>query len=49
VIGQCLPKHRNEEFLEFPNTIAPQVVADLEGRLIVNNCATNWSISPRYW
>ncbi|EQD55414.1 ISRSO5-transposase protein, partial [mine drainage metagenome] len=37
VIGQCLPKHRNIEFLKFLKKIDKQVPKGLEIHLILDN------------
>ena len=41
VIGQCLPKHRHEEFLTFLKTINREVPDDLQVHLILDNYATH--------
>ena len=40
VIGQCLPRHRRQEFLKFLRTIDRQVPKDLQIHLILDNYAT---------
>ncbi len=35
VIGQCLPRHRHDEFLTFLKTIDAEVPADLQIHLIL--------------
>ena len=41
VIGQCLPRHRHEEFLVFPKTIDAEVPRGLQVHLILDNYATH--------
>ena len=41
VIGQCLPRHRHEEFLVFLKTIDRQVPRGLQVHLILDNYATH--------
>jgi hypothetical protein len=41
VIGQCLPRHRHQEFLKFLRTIDREVPNDLTIHLIVDNYATH--------
>jgi transposase len=41
VIGQCLPRHRHEEFLTFLKTIDAQVPHGLQIHLILDNYATH--------
>ena len=41
VIGQCLPKHRNTEFLKFLRTIDRQVAKGLPIHMIVDNYGTH--------
>ena len=41
VIGQCLPRHRHEEFLKFLRTIDRQVPQGLAVHLILDNYATH--------
>jgi len=41
VIGQCLPRHRHEEFLKFLRTIDRQVPKGLAVHLILDNYATH--------
>jgi hypothetical protein len=41
VIGQCLPRHRHEEFLTFLTTIDREVPAGLEVHLILDNYSTH--------
>lgn len=41
VIGQCLPRHRHEEFLVFLKTIETQVPKNLQVHLILDNYATH--------
>jgi hypothetical protein len=41
VIGQCLPRHRHEEFLKFLRTIDNQVPKGLAVHLILDNYSTH--------
>ena len=41
VIGQCLPRHRHQEFLKFLRTIDRAVPKDLTIHLIIDNYATH--------
>lgn len=41
VIGQCMPRHRHQEWLKFLTTIDRQVPRDLQIHLIVDNYATH--------
>lgn len=41
VIGQCLPRHRHQEFLKFLRTIDRQTPKDLDLHLIVDNYGTH--------
>lgn len=49
VIGQCLPKHRHDEFLKFLRTIERNVPADLQIHLILDNYATHKHADVRRW
>jgi transposase len=49
VIGQCLPKHRHQEFLKFLRTIDREVPQDLKVHLIVDNYATHTHDNVRAW
>ena len=41
VIGQCMPRHRHQEFLKFLSTIDREVPTDLQIHLICDNYATH--------
>ena len=41
VIGQCLPRHRSQEFLSFLRTIEGNVPSDLDLHLVMDNDATH--------
>ena len=41
VIGQCLPRHRSQEFLTFLRTIESSVPSDLDLHLVMDNYATH--------
>ncbi len=49
VIGQCLPRHRHEEFLKFLRTIDAQVPKSLAVHLILDNYATHKHPQVRTW
>jgi len=49
VIGQCLPRHRHEEFLKFLRTIEREVPAGLAVHLICDNYATHKNPAVRAW
>jgi transposase len=49
VIGQCLPRHRHQEFLTFLTTIDNQIPADLELHCIVDNYATHTKQAVQDW
>ncbi|WP_454295826.1 IS630 family transposase [Salana multivorans] len=49
VIGQCLPKHRHEEFLKFLRTIDKNVPAGLQIHLILDNYATHKHADVTKW
>ena len=49
VIGQCLPRHRHEEFLKFLRTVDNQVPKHLAVHLILDNYATHNHADARNW
>jgi len=49
VIGQCLPKHRNDEFLKFLKHLHKVTPAALDLHLIVDNYATHKHPNVRAW
>ena len=49
VIGQCLPKHRHDEFLKFLRTIDGNVPAELQIHLILDNYATHKHADVKKW
>ena len=49
VIGECLPKHRHNEFLTFMKTIEKEVPAGLEVHLILDNYATHKHPNVTAW
>ncbi len=49
VIGQCLPRHRHEEFLKFLATIDREVPKDLQVHLILDNYATHKHENVKKW
>ena len=49
VIGQCLPRHRHEEFLNFLKTIDTEVPRELQVHLILDNYATHKHPNVQAW
>jgi hypothetical protein len=49
VIGKCLPRHRNEEFTAFLETVDQATPKDLEVHLIMDNYATHKHENVRKW
>ena len=49
VIGQCMPRHRHQEFLKFLRTIDREVPKDLQIHLILDNYATHKHADVRQW
>ena len=49
VIGQCLPRHRHEEFLKFLRTIDAQVPRGLQVHLILDNYSTHKHADVERW
>ena len=49
VIGQCLPRHRHEEFLKFLKTIDAEVPRGLQVHLILDNYATHKHQNVERW
>jgi transposase len=49
VIGQCMSRHRHQEFIRFLNTISRQTPAGREVHLIVDNYATHKHPKVRAW
>jgi transposase len=49
VIGQCLPRHRHEEFLKFLKTIDKQTPQGLDVHLILDNYATHKHVDVARW
>ena len=49
VIGQCLPRHRHEEFLTFLKTIDREVPRGLQVHLILDNYATHKHPDVQAW
>jgi transposase len=49
VIGQCLPRHRHDEFLKFLRKIDRSVPKSLELHLIVDNYGTHNHPNVRAW
>jgi len=49
VIGQCMQKHRHQEFIRFLNRINREVAADLDVHLIADNYATHKHPKVKAW
>ncbi len=49
VIGQCLPRHRSQEFIRFLTTVDEQTPAELDLHLIVDNSSTHKSPPVKAW
>ncbi len=49
VIGQCLPRHRHEEFLKFLRTIDREVPTGLQIHLILDNYSTHKHENVKRW
>ncbi len=49
VIGKCLPRHRNEEFIAFLDHIDATVAAELNVHLILDNYATHKHPNVKQW
>ena len=49
VIGQCLPRHRHQEFLKFLRTIDRETPAGVDLHLIVDNYATHSHPTVKAW
>lgn len=49
VIGKCLPRHRNEEFITFLDHIDETVDDDLDVHLILDNYATHKHPNVKQW
>ena len=49
VIGQCLPRHRHQEFLKFLRTIDREVPTGLQVHLILDNYGTHTHADVHHW
>ncbi len=49
VIGNCLPRHRGEEFVKFLSQIEKQVPADLDVHLVMDNYSTHKGAQVQRW
>ena len=49
VIGQCLPRHRHEEFLKFLRTVDREVPKGLQVHLILDNYSTHKHDNVKKW
>lgn len=49
VIGECLPRHRHEEFLKFLRRVDKEVPKDLHVHLILDNYATHKHPNVKVW
>jgi len=49
VIGQCMPRHRGREFVQFLKKIDAEIPGDLDLHLIVDNYSTHKSPQVKRW
>ena len=49
VIGECMPRHRHQEFIRFLNTIDAETPADLDLHIIADNYATHKHPRVQAW
>jgi len=49
VIGECMPRHRHQEFIKFLNTLNEEIPEDKELHLIVDNYATHKHPKVKAW
>lgn len=49
IIGQCLKKHRHQEFLKFLNTVDKNIDQELDLHIIVDNYATHKHPKVKNW
>jgi transposase len=49
IIGQCLPRHRHEEFLTFLKTLDAEVPRNLQVHLILDNYSTHKHANVQAW
>ena len=49
LIGQCMPRHRHQEFIKFLRQIDAETPADLDLHLIVDNYATHKHPKVKAW
>ncbi len=49
VIGECMPRHRHQEFIRFLNTIDVETPAELDLHIIVDNYATHKHPRVKSW
>ena len=49
VVGQCLPRHRHQEFLKFLRTLDREFPGELELHLIVDNYRTHKHANVKAW
>ena len=49
VIGQCLPRHRHQEFLKFLRTLDREFPAELDLHLILDNYGTHTHENVKKW
>jgi transposase len=49
VIGECMRRHRHQEFIRFLNTIDSETSADLDLHIIVDNYATHKHPRVKSW
>jgi transposase len=49
VIGDCMPRHRHQEFIRFLKKVDAETPSDLELHLIVDNYGTHKHINVKRW
>jgi transposase len=49
LIGQCMPRHRHQEFIKFLKKIGAETPPGLDLHLIVDNCATHKHPKVKAW
>src|SRR5207248_70269 len=49
ILGQCLPRHRNDEFLKFLRLIDRSIDKGLQVHLIVDNYGTHKHANVKAW
>src|SRR5919202_997090 len=49
IVGECQPRHRNQEFVRFLNKIDRTIAADLEVHVILDNYGTHTHANVQQW